>query len=162
MRLALHGERVGEGPQVTTGNLVTGGNLADQEQPKLLSFDEGLQASYGSASDKLHAIVRRVIKQAEMKQGDDFAASLGLSGPHLSEALSGRGVKHFSLRWLPRVIHVDKDRELLTYAAGLVRCKLIEKEPLSWQQKFERLKAELRDGGADVDALEERAFRRGE
>jgi hypothetical protein len=127
---------------------------------EILTFDAGLQASYGSASDKLHAICRSVIKRAEVKQGDDVAASLGIAPAHLSEALSGRGIKHFSLRWLPAVLHLDRDRELLNYAAALVGCKVVAREPLSDKQKLDALRAELRESGANVEALEERAYRR--
>lgn len=133
--------------------------MAESKQ-ETLSFDAGLQATYGSASDKLHAILRGVIKRAEMKQGDDVAASLGIAGAHLSEALSGRGIKHFSLRWLPRMLHLDRDRELLEYMAGLVGCKVVERAPLSPAEKLDLLRAELREAGANVEALEERAYRR--
>src|SRR4051812_28961939 len=111
-----------------------------KQQP--LSLDQGLQATYGSASEKLHTAVRLVIREAEMKQGQDFAASLGLSPSHLSEALNGHGNKHFSLRWLPRVLHLDKGLRFLSTAADLVSCRVLPKEPMTAAQKLELLKAE--------------------
>ena len=75
----------------------------DEPKQQILSIDQGLQATYESASRKLHTAVRFAIREAELKQGDDFAAAIGVSASHFSEALSGRGSKHFSLRWIPRV-----------------------------------------------------------
>jgi hypothetical protein len=134
--------------------------VAGERKQQVLTLDQGLQATYASASDKLHAAVRKVIRTAEMKQGDDFAKSLNLTPSHLSEALSGRGAKHFSLRWLPRVLHLDRERHYLSTEAELVACRVVPKEPLTPAQKLALLKAELRENGADVDALEGRAYLR--
>jgi hypothetical protein len=129
-------------------------------EQRVLSIDQGLQATYASASAKLHAAVRVALRDAEMKQGDDFAASVGMSPSHLSEALSGRGAKHFGLHLLPRVLHIDKARRFLSTAADLVACVVVPRQALTAAQKLELLKAELRDAGADVDALEARAYLR--
>jgi hypothetical protein len=129
-------------------------------EQRVFSIDQGLQATYDSASRKLHAAVRLAIRDNEMKQGDDFAASVGMSGSHLSEALSGRGVKHFGLHLLPRVLHIDKARRFLATAADLVSCIVVPKQALTPAQKLELLKAELRGAGADVEALEARAYLR--
>lgn len=131
-----------------------------ESKQEILTFDGGLQATYSTASDRMHSILRGVVKRADVKQGDDLAATLGIAGSHLSEALSGRGVKHFSLRWLPLFLHRDRDRDFLNYATGLVGCRVIDKEPLTPAQKLEMLRAELRENGANVEAIEERAFRR--
>lgn len=133
--------------------------MRDEKQP-IFSLYGGLQATMASASDRLHAAARKVIRESDQKQGDGFGDSVGVGGSHLSEALSGRGLKHFSLRWVPQLLVLDRKHHFLETAAALVDMRLVPKRPRSAAQKLAMLRAELRDGGADVDALEARAYAR--
>lgn len=128
--------------------------MAKQEA---LPLDAGLQALYGTAGQKMLAIIQKVIRESEAKQGDDFAPRLGIKGPHLSDALNSNG-KHFSVLWLPAVLHADKRHQFIEYAAGLVNQRICPKAPLPPAQKLDLLLSELRRAGADTEAIEARAY----
>lgn len=90
-----------------------------------------------------------------------LAEELGIREQHLSDALNGNG-KNFDVRWLPGAVRYDREHEVAGVIAAWQDCKVVERAPLSAQQKLDRLRTELRENGADVEALEERAYARGE
>lgn len=106
-------------------------------------------------------MIKKVIAVHGPQKRIMLAEELKVREQHLSDALNGNG-KNFSVRWLPAVVRYDRQHEIAGLIAAWQDCKVVERAPLSEKQKLELLRAELRASGADVDALEERAYSRGE
>ena len=121
-----------------------------------LPLSTSLRAVFAHEGDLLLSVVREVI-QSEVKQADDFAVTVDASPSHLSMALNGNG-RNFDLRWLPAVLHVDRRRRVVEHVAALIDCKVVEREPLTDAAKLKLLRAELERGGADIHAIERRAY----
>lgn len=125
-----------------------------KQQP--LPLTTSLRGVFHAEGQRLLVLAREVI-QAEVKQADDFADSIGIPASQLSQALNGAG-KNFSLTWLPALLHVDRRRRVLEHTAALVGCKVEEKRPLTPDEKLRALLRKLRERGVDVEHLEREAY----
>jgi hypothetical protein len=124
------------------------------EQPSL-PISLGIRDLQKRAGSRLLAIVREVTRVAGKQEA--IAKDLGISDSHLSQALKGDG-KNFSVEWLPALLRYDHERKILKYLAWEANCRIEPIEPLTKEQKYDLLVAELRRSAADVEALERRAY----
>jgi hypothetical protein len=127
------------------------------EQP-ILPMALGIRDLGKRAGSRLLTIVRDVIR-ASGKQ-ECAAGDLGISPEMLSQALSGQ--RSFKVDWLPAILRYDHEHKILNYLAWEAGCRVSVIEPLTKEQKYDLLVAELRRGAADVEALERRAYAEGE
>jgi len=127
--------------------------MAEQRGLPLIN---GLQASYARAGQKLLEDVERVL-MLHVPKRLIIAEDIGITEQHLSDALKGNG-KHFALKWLPAVARYDQEHRLARTIAGWHGLEVREREPLTDSEKLARLRLQLRASGADVEAIERRAY----
>lgn len=106
------------------------------------------------AGSRLMLIIREVVRESGKQES--AAADLGISPEMLSQAL--RSQRTFSVEWLPALLRYDHDRKILGYLAWQANCRVVAVEPLTKAEKFDLLIEELKRGGADVAAIEKRAY----
>lgn len=126
-----------------------------------LQLIHGLQATIATAGARLLTTINKVVTYHGPGKLDILANTLKTNGAQLCQALKGNG-KNFDVRWLPGVAVYDETHEIASEVASWHDLIVVPRRPLSDKQRLELLKAELRAGGADVDAIEERAYGRGE
>jgi hypothetical protein len=123
------------------------------EQPDL-PIALGIRDLGKRAGSRLLQIIREVVRDSGKQES--AARDIGISPEMLSQAL--RSQRTFNVEWLPTLLRYDHERKILNYLAWEAHCRVIAVEPLTKAEKYELLVAELKRGGADVDALEKRAY----
>lgn len=111
-----------------------------------------------SAGARLMTITRSVIR--DNGKQELVARALGISDALLSQALNAQRVP--SLEWAPTLLAFDHQRRIIDYLAYHAQCRAIPIEPLTAAQKYPLLIAELKRAGADVEAIEKRAYQEDE
>ena len=123
------------------------------EQPDL-PIALGIRDLGKRAGTRLLAIIREIVRDSGKQQS--CAADLGISPELLSQAL--RSQRTFNVEWLPALLRYDHERKILGYLAWESHCRVTQVDPLTKAEKYELLIAELKKGGADLDAIEKRAY----
>lgn len=128
--------------------------MARQPEQPDLPIALGIRDLGKRAGARLLAIVREVVRESGKQES--AAREIGISPELFSQAL--RSQRTFNVEWLPTLLRYDHDRKILGYLAWEAHCRVTPVEPLSKAEKYERLVEELKRGGADVGALEKRAY----
>ncbi len=93
------------------------------------TVDATAQNAYLSRGKQLLQVIAEVVQQSGAKQGAEIAEDVGADPTQFSQALAGNG-KHFSVKWLPRVLRADREHRILKLLAEMsgleVRPKRIE------------------------------------
>lgn len=100
------------------------------------------------------SIVRQVVR--DNGKQENVAQALGISDALLSQALNTQRTPN--MEWMPTLLAFDHQRRIIDYLCWHAQCRAVPIEPLTAAQKYPLLIAELRRSGADVDALEKRAY----
>ena len=124
---------------------------AEQEN---LPIALGIRDLGARAGKRLLGIIREVIRDTGKQES--AAAELGSSPEMLSQALNG--TRSFKVEWLPILLKYDHEHKILNYLGWQASCRIVPVEPLTKEQKYDLLIAELRKSAADVEALERRAY----
>jgi len=114
------------------------------------------RATIEAAGLKLLQVVAEAVG-ASGKQGDDFAADLGVDPGQLSRALAGRGT-HFAVKWLPAVVWRDRSRILIRHLCALAGGTFVEVPKLTPEQRLEMLEKTLRESGPFGEAVLKAAY----
>jgi|GEM_PF-5837675 len=106
------------------------------------------------AGKRLLAIIREVIRESGKQES--AAVDIGISPEMLSQSLNG--TRSFKAEWIPILLKYDHQNKILNYLAWQANCRVTRIDPLTKEQKYDLLVAELRKGAADVEGLERRAY----
>lgn len=127
------------------------------EQPTL-PMALGIRQLGKRAGKRFLALVREVCREGGKQEA--IAATIGISPELFSQALNGQ--RAFHVEWLPAILVFDHQHKILGYLAWQASCRIEPLELLTPEKKYPQLIAELRRSGADVEALERRAYFRPE
>jgi hypothetical protein len=113
------------------------------------------RAYWVKGGDTLLKLVRETVQTSGDKQGAGFAQDLGVNPTQFSEAIKDAG-KHFSIKWLVRVMAADRDRRILKYLAGLFGYEIRPRLSMTPQEIAQRIVSRLaeREGTAGKAILD--------
>lgn len=138
--------------------------MAGQAEQKRLEFEgfEPFDAHTQSYWVKQGEVFRRLlcegVQQSGDKQGSGVAQDVNANATQFSEALNGKGGRHFSALWIPRAIYADPQNRALNYLAAVRKMRCVPVAPLTSKQIAMRaLEAMVTDGAAG-EALLKKAF----
>jgi hypothetical protein len=100
------------------------------------------RAYWVKGGDTLLKLVRETVQTSGDKQGAGFAQDLAVNPTQFSEALKDAG-KHFSIKWLVRVMAADRERRILRFLAGLFGYEIRPRLSMTPQEIAQRLVSRL-------------------
>lgn len=128
--------------------------MARQPEQPDLPIALGIRDLGARAGKRLMEIVREVVRDSGKQEA--MAREIGISPELFSQAL--RTQRTFNAEWLPSIQRFDHDHKILAYLAWQANCRVVPVEPLTKGEKYDRLVEELKRSGADVGAIEKRAY----